>query len=75
MEDSRKANGMLKYRFPVLVRMDLDLYQLPDDPVHASGFFGQDIGVLQLDVIAQVYAVPPRLTSLDGTDGYSGNTL
>jgi hypothetical protein len=36
--------------------MELDLYCFAD-VVHASGFFGQNTGVLQLDTVAQVHAV------------------
>jgi hypothetical protein len=34
--------------------MELDLSH---DPVHATGFFAQNICALQLDVMAQIYAV------------------
>jgi hypothetical protein len=37
--------------------MELVLYHLPDDTVHASGFSGHDTGFLQLDAMAQVYPV------------------
>jgi len=36
--------------------MDFDLCCLPDDAFHASGFHGQDPGVLKLDTMTQVYA-------------------
>jgi hypothetical protein len=40
-----------------VVGMVLNLSRFPDDLVHASGFFGQITGVLQLHMMAQVYGV------------------
>jgi hypothetical protein len=37
--------------------MEFDLCCFPDDVMHASAYFGQDIGVLHLDVMTQVCAV------------------
>jgi hypothetical protein len=37
--------------------MVLDLYCLPDDAFYASGFRGQDRGVLKLEMVTQVYIV------------------
>jgi hypothetical protein len=43
---------------PVLVvRIQLDLGFLPDDPVRVSGFGGQDLGVLELNVMSPAVAV------------------
>jgi hypothetical protein len=37
--------------------MEFSLYFFPDDAFHASGFRGQDPGVLKLIMVVQVYAV------------------
>jgi len=37
-----------------VISMELDPYWLPDDAFHASGFRGQDPGVLKLDTVTQV---------------------
>jgi hypothetical protein len=40
-----------------VVRMQLDLNGLPDQPVHVSGFCVQNLGVLELDTMSPVDAV------------------
>jgi hypothetical protein len=37
--------------------MEFNLYRFCDDQVHVSGFFGKDSGVLQVDMMTQVYIV------------------
>jgi hypothetical protein len=37
--------------------MEVNLYCFPYDVFHASGFHGQDIVVLKLDIVTQVYVV------------------
>jgi hypothetical protein len=38
--------------------MDLDLSHLPDDAIHVSEFGGKDYGILELDTMSLVHAVP-----------------
>jgi hypothetical protein len=58
-----------------VIGLELNLYRFPDDPVHASGFFGQNTGVLQLDTMAQVINVLPQQTSRGGRDRCVGSAL
>jgi hypothetical protein len=37
--------------------MELNFFHLPNKTFHMSGVLGQDIGVVKLDVVTQVYAV------------------
>jgi len=37
--------------------MELNNYCLPDNVFHASGFHGQDHGVLKVDTVIQVFAL------------------
>jgi hypothetical protein len=40
-----------------IVRMDLNLSCFPNEAFHASGFLGQDTGVIKQDVVTQVNCV------------------
>jgi hypothetical protein len=40
-----------------VVRVELDLSGFPDQPVHVSGFGGQDLGVLELDMMSPADAM------------------
>jgi hypothetical protein len=50
--------------------MEFDFNGLTNDMVHASGFGGEDVGVLELDLMAQAQ---PCLIYLDDPDGCDGD--